>query len=71
MWYGFRGTASGELISFGGRVIVHDNPDEAGWLLANVVPVPLSLDFPLDTMKLQDHPHLEAVQWPLDRRAFR
>lgn len=71
MWYGFRAWRSGELISFGGRTIVHDDPDEALFLLAGVAPVPLGPDYPIDTLKLTEHPELGHLSWPLERSMFR
>lgn len=73
-WYGLRGAVSNELISYRGRVLVHDNPEEASWVLCrSVTPIRLSARFVLvnPVMRLRDHPHLAHMSWPLDRAAFR
>lgn len=73
VWYGLRGSVSRELISYHGRVLVHDNPDEASWVLCHsVTPVRLSAQFVIlnPVLRLRDHPHLAHLSWPLDRHAF-
>lgn len=65
-----------DLLTLGGRPIVHTNREEMQWLLpdARVVPVTdrdLARRSPLPPLRLRDHPDLAGVSWPLDRREFR
>lgn len=66
MKYAIVGRNSGELLSWRGRVLVHDDKSEVEFLLPNerVVPLPSWIDESL-TMALKDHPDMEAVQFPL------
>ena len=70
--FGLRGAVSGELISYGGRVLVHDNAAELRFLIpgARVVNLPHHID-PEQTMPISAHPELAGVRFPLDRRDFR
>lgn len=69
--YAARGDISRELLSYGGKVLTHDNEGEMAFLLAGCTIVPLPSSFKAeDTMRLQDHPGLEAVRWPLRRADF-
>lgn len=76
------GGMSRELLSFLGRVIVHDGSREEleflfpKWKNGQVrfVEVMLSEGYHLQdgrpTMWLRDHPDMDMVRWPLDRRDF-
>lgn len=70
--YALKGDRSGELLSVGGRVLVHDNAAEMEFLVAGARAVELGGSFPAElTMPLRDHPELAAVSWPLNRTDFR
>jgi hypothetical protein len=70
--YALQGTVSRDLITYGGRVLVHDNRPELEFLFtgARVVECPRDIP-PEQTLPVRFHPQLAAVQWPLDRRDFR
>jgi hypothetical protein len=65
------GPVSGELLTLGGRVLVHDNAAELGFLFpaARVVTLPPHIP-PEDTLPVAAHPELASVRFPLDRRDF-
>lgn len=73
------GEVSGELISYRGRVLVHDNPAELGWLISGARTVQLQGTSPEEVaerlgrpvMALRDHPDMRVLRWPLDKRDFR
>lgn len=74
-WYGMKGRVSHELLSVGGAVLVHNNPREVEFLIANVDVVDLgtNLDKALDGrphMLLKDHPDMTWVRWPLRAEDF-
>ncbi|GIH26071.1 hypothetical protein Aph01nite_43810 [Acrocarpospora phusangensis] len=60
---------SGELLTFGGQVLVHDNRGELEYLLPGARVVPYDGDLP--TLPIRDHPSMASVQWPLRREDFR
>ena len=65
------GASTGELLSYRGAVMVHEDRAELEYLVpgTRTVEVPADLGQPL--MALRDHPDMAAVTWPLDRRDFR
>lgn len=72
--YALKGGVSGELISYGGRVLVHDNRRELDYLFPNleVVEIKVGDDDGLyagrPTMSVKEHPQVaDNVQWPLDK----
>lgn len=74
-WFAPQGLVSGELLSLGGKVLVHDNEREVEFLLANVKVVNLGEN--LETalagrpwMLLRDHPDMTWVRWPLREEDF-
>lgn len=70
--YGIQGPVSGELVTYGGRVLVHDNAAELGFLLPGARVVTVPRDIPTEqTMPISAHPELAGVRFPLDRRDFR
>jgi hypothetical protein len=70
--YAYKGASSGELLTWRGRVLVHDNRHEMEFLCPNT-PVVRITDGELGqpVMRLRDHPHLEHITWPLQRADFR
>lgn len=63
----------GDLLSWQGRVLVHDNKAEMEFLLAGdirVVECPRDIP-PEQCMELRYHPQLASVRWPLSRKDFR
>lgn len=74
------GAVSGELLSYGGRVLAHENPHEIAYLFpgVRVVEVVVRGEGPeaniagRPCMPLKEHPELVAVgiRWPLDRGQF-
>jgi hypothetical protein len=70
--YALRGDVTGELLSFGGLVLVHDNPAEMAFLVCGATPIELGRSFPADhTMPLRSHPDLANVRWPLRKADFK
>lgn len=70
--FALAGRSSGELLTYQGRVIVHGDRAEMEFLFPRerVVQVPSWVQ-PAETMRLQDHPDMAPVTFPLDRREFR
>ena len=65
------GSHSGDLLSYGGAVIVHGDRDEMRWLFPNTRVVRLTdgeLGQPV--MQLRDHPSMDQVRFPLRREDF-
>lgn len=70
--YALVGQVSRELLSYEGQVMVHPDRGELEWLFPGLQTAPVdpeTLGRPV--MRLQDHPDMAAVTWPLDRRDFR
>jgi hypothetical protein len=69
--YALQGETSKELLTYGGRVLVHDNPTELEFLIAGARVVAVPRDIPPDqTMPVRYHPSLVSVRWPLRREDF-
>jgi len=70
--YGLKGNRSEVLLTYGGRVLVHNNDRELQFLFpgTEVVRVPAGIPEEL-TMPIFAHPELASVRFPLDRRDFR
>lgn len=70
--YAMVGAVSGEPLSYGGLVLVHDNPTELEWLFRGVGRVvEIGDQFPEhDCMSITRHPDLSKVSWPLRRGDF-
>lgn len=63
----------GDLLSWHGRVLVHDNRAELEYLLTGDIKI---VDCPKDippeqTLSIRHHPQYASVRWPLNRRQFR
>lgn len=69
MRYALRGSVSGELLTYQGRVLVHDNRGELEWLFPGERVVPYDGDLP--TMPVAEHPDMAPVRWPLRKEDFR
>lgn len=66
-----QGLISKELITFDGKVIVHNNRDEMEFLFTGVRVVECPKEFePKDLIKVKDHPDFSSVQWPLSRNRW-
>ena len=69
--YGMVGPSSGQLLTYQGKALVHDDRDEMTWLFPRVRVVRLSDgDLGQPEMRLQDHPGLAQVRFPLRREDF-
>jgi hypothetical protein len=66
------GAISGELLTHGGKVLVHGDRAEAEALLegVRVIPCPAWVRAE-ETKRLQDHPGLAHLRWPIERRDLR
>lgn len=76
MRYALYGQRSGDILTYQGRPLVHDNQAELEFLFPStrVVPVTdadLVRRSPLDPMPIGDHPGMATVRFPLDRRDYR
>ena len=69
--YALVGPRSGELLTYGGAVIYHEDKAEMQWLFPHSRVVRITdgdLGGPM--MKLRDHPDMTSVQFPLRREDF-
>lgn len=66
------GLASGEILTYQGAVIYHDNPAELEYLVPNVrvIPWPPLAAAGRLRMSIKRHPDLSHVCWPLDPADF-
>ncbi len=72
--YALRGVSTKELISFQGRVLVHDNVRELEWVFRGPVEViQISARFASErpVMRLKDHPDMASCTWPLNQADFK
>lgn len=70
--YAVAGPTSGELLSYGGLILVHPDRAELEWLLADQRVVEVPAHVPVEqTMPWAQHPNMSAVKFPLDRSQFR
>ena len=76
--FAFMGPITRELLSYGGKVMVHDNREEMAFLIPDIriielpgsTPEEVSEKLGRPTMLLKDHPENANLVWPLDRRRF-
>ncbi len=65
------GGSSGELLTYGGRVLIHDDKAEFEYLVPNTRIIRITDgDLGQPVMPLRDHPSLAQIKWPLDRKDF-
>lgn len=70
--YGLYGSRSRDFLTYGGRILVHDNRDELAFLITGAAVRELPRDIPDEqTLPMSAHPELAAVRWPLRRGDFR
>lgn len=73
MWAVQEDTPHGQLLSYGGKTLVHGDRAELEFLLTGdirIVPCPPSLRAE-DCMEIRFHPHYSHHQFPLDRSNYR
>ncbi len=73
MWVIQEDRLHGQLLSYGGKVLVHNSRAELEFLLTGairIVPCPTSLR-PEDCMEIKFHPHYAHHTFPLVRSAYR
>ncbi len=63
-------TITGDVFTYGGRVLVHDNRAELEWLFPyrDTVDVTESV---LPKLSIKEHPQCASLTWPLRREDFR
>jgi len=75
--YGLYGRTSRNFLTYGGRILWHDNKDDLAFLFpiakngsTQVREIPP--DIPMDQcLPIRDHPDMSWVTWPLTRQQFR
>jgi hypothetical protein len=69
--YGLKGNHSGDLLTYGGRVLVHGDKNELQFLFPGTQVVRVSDGLPEELiLPIAAHPELAAVRFPLNRRDF-
>jgi hypothetical protein len=70
--YALKGSVSGELLTFGGLVLVHGDRAEMEYLFAGTQVVEIGPQIPeCDTMLLAQHPDIAGkIRFPLRREDF-
>ena len=68
--YGLWGEKSGQFLTQGGRVIFHTSREELEFLFPGTTVKPVDGN-PLEGIPVQDLRGMEAVEFPIDRSAFR
>jgi hypothetical protein len=71
--YALQGALSRDLLTWNGKVLVHDDRAEMEFLVTGDVRV---IDCPRDippeqTIEIRYHPQLASVTWPLTKEQFR
>lgn len=69
MNFAIKGSVSGELLTFHGRILTHTNRGEMEFLFPAARIVPYDGDLP--TLPVRDHPDMASVRWPLRKEDFR
>lgn len=70
--WALEGPTSHDLLTWNGRVIVHNSRHELEWVMtgARIVQCPRDIP-PEQTIELRFHPQFEGVSWPLRREEWR
>jgi hypothetical protein len=71
--YALQGALSRDLLTWNGKVLVHDDRAEMEFLFTGdvrVIPCPRDIP-PEQTLSICHHPNLASVTWPLRREDFR
>ena len=63
-------TISGDVFTYGGAVLVHEDRAELEWLFPHRETVDVT-ESVLPKMKIKDHPQCACLTWPLRREDFR
>ncbi|WP_018502985.1 hypothetical protein [Parafrankia discariae] len=69
--YALAGARSGELLSLGGRVLVHSDRAELEFLFPGARVVACPVADAVGGMPIADHPDMAHVRFPLRRSDFR
>lgn len=70
--WGLWSTTTRDFLTYGGRILVHDNQGEMEFLFPGAPLRQLPLSIPPDqTLPIALHPDLASVTWPLTRSQFR
>lgn len=70
--YGLVGARTRDFLTYGGRVLFHDNRGELEFLVPDTRVVELPPSIPSDqTLPIRLHPDLVTVEWPLTKEQFR
>ncbi len=77
-WFAVEGTATRELLSYRGSLLVHEDRAELEYLIPGFRVVAVSGGTPEEiaarygrpVMQWREHPDMAAVRWPIDRRDF-
>jgi len=70
--FALQGAVSRELLTYGGRVLVHDNAAELEFLTTGARVVTVPRDVPDEqTLPISAHPCFAGVRFPLQRKDFR
>lgn len=70
--YGLQGEVSKELATYGGRILVHDNPHELSFLITGAKVVQIPKHIPEEqTIPLSAHPNFAHMRWPIRKEDFR
>lgn len=70
--FAMEGPNSRQLLSYQGKVLVHDDRAELEFLFPGVrVVEPGAMLAGYDTMSIKQHPELGHIEWPLRREDFK
>ena len=69
--FALEGPKSKELLSYRGRVLVHENRQDLEWLFPGIRIVPVNEKLGRPMHSLRKHPELAHQRWPLRRGDFR
>lgn len=70
--WAIEGPVSRDLLTYRGKVIIHNSRPELEWLIdgARIVPCPRDIP-PEQCIELRFHPNFDDCSWPLRREEFR